>query len=90
MRLIKKWLDKVTYRNVTRVTAPPMFLGIFLTPFGVLPHLMWVSLLGLVIVIAAVVLNVAKWRCPHCGVWLGRIWGIPKYCNSCGKELDKK
>jgi ribosomal protein S27AE len=85
VRLIKKWLDKVTFRNVTRITTPPILLGIFLPLTGVV----WVSVLSFVILLAAVVLQRLKWRCPNCGAWLGRHWGIPSYCSKCGEELDK-
>lgn len=33
-----------------------------------------------------VAVNLAWWRCPHCGMHLGR--DVSQYCTYCGKKLD--
>lgn len=43
-------------------------------------------LLGVAVGLGAVALNVAWWRCPHCGSSLGRSYG--EYCSHCGKVID--
>ncbi len=45
-----------------------------------------VLILALLLAIASIVFNLAKWRCPHCGEHLGRSGG--KYCPHCGNMLD--
>lgn len=35
---------------------------------------------------AAIAVDLALWRCPHCGANLGR--DAPKFCPSCGHRLD--
>lgn len=37
--------------------------------------------------VAAVVLMLLYWRCPHCDRSLGRLSDL-KYCPYCGKSLD--
>lgn len=35
---------------------------------------------------AGLAVNLALWRCPYCGRYLGR--DVSRYCTYCGKELD--
>jgi len=28
------------------------------------------------------------WRCPHCKSFLGQGFSLPRFCPSCGKELN--
>lgn len=42
--------------------------------------------LAIAAVIWVGILNIALWRCPHCGKNLGRM-EKQKYCPHCGKEL---
>ncbi len=41
---------------------------------------------GLAVVIAALVLRYAWHRCPHCGAYMGRHW--ERSCPGCGKWID--
>lgn len=42
--------------------------------------------LALAFVVAGIAVNLALWRCPHCGGHLGR--DVSQYCTHCGKKLD--
>ena len=44
---------------------------------------------GIVILFASVYIEGVYYRCPHCGMWIGR--DLPYgYCRHCGKELNAK
>lgn len=50
--------------------------------------LFWATLAGVVgLVVVAIAISVAVWRCPRCSV---PIWGEwrPRRCRSCGVELS--
>ena len=42
--------------------------------------------LALAFVVAGIAVNLALWRCPHCGEHLGR--DVSRYCTHCGHKLD--
>lgn len=42
--------------------------------------------LMLAFVVAGIAVNLALWRCPHCGGHLGR--DVSHYCTHCGHRLD--
>ena len=42
--------------------------------------------LMLVFAVAGIAVNLAWWRCPHCGEHLGR--DVSQYCTHCGKRLE--
>ena len=48
----------------------------------------WLGKLGLGLIMAGLILDVALVRCPVCGVWLGKDPG--PYCRACGVQLDWK
>ena len=60
--------------------------GLALFAAGALLKSIPVFVLGFLIMIAGMVFNLAKWRCPHCGEHLGR--DTPKYCPHCGHQVD--
>ena len=50
----------------------------------------YVSVLGpilLLLCLLALVIRSRFWVCPHCKQFLGRRWGYPAYCPSCGKKI---
>ena len=47
---------------------------------------LWLSVLGIVVVLGALVFQLIAYRCPHCGRFLGRNAGA--FCHHCGGSLD--
>ena len=43
------------------------------------------AVLGVVVLVAALILNLMWLRCPECGKWLGRDPGT--FCKSCGTQI---
>jgi protein-S-isoprenylcysteine O-methyltransferase Ste14 len=46
------------------------------------------SIIILVLIIAAILVSLINWRCPNCNKYLGSIFG-QKQCPSCGKKLQR-
>ena len=64
-----------------------IFVGLFLRDFW---HSIW-AWAGIVLAVAAIVLNMLKCNCPHCHRHISdrSPWGMTN-CPFCGGELDQK
>ena len=49
-------------------------------------HLEVLSWIGIALLVAMCVVELAFDRCPHCRAYIGR--GERRYCSSCGKSLE--
>ena len=81
MKMNLKKVRKIFLALVIAMLIPPFILK------PMFPSLwpLWIMLI-IVLCAAAISVNLALWRCPHCGKNLGR--GVPKFCPNCGKKLD--
>jgi len=64
--------------------------GLFLFWYGTeqpSPTQEWMLTFSAIIVFAGICINLAFYRCPHCGRHLGRVWP-GGYCTHCGKKTE--
>ncbi len=70
-----------------RVTLLPA--GCILFSVGCCLRQMALAAAGIVLWVAAIAADLQLWRCPHCGVTLGRITPAQdRFCPHCGEKLD--
>lgn len=62
--------------------------GIALISALLKPPAVWLLYIGLGLVIAGLVWRVCFVKCPHCADKLLCSRVLPKYCLSCGKEIE--
>ena len=75
------------YRRVQKLQTPLLLSGALLSGVGTSVSIPLV-ILGIAIMLFAIVIGVLYYRCPHCGMPLGRIGDSVAYCPHCGKALD--
>ncbi len=76
MSLKEKWV----------VSFGAVIVGGALLFLGILRELEALTAIAVALLTAGLALNFLWWRCPHCGVTLGRNYG--RYCQYCGEEID--
>lgn len=72
-------------RKLFNALVLAMILPVLLGKIFPTLYLLWLVLLA-GLGAAAIFVTVRFWRCPHCGMVLGR--GAPKFCPNCGHRLD--
>lgn len=75
------------YRRVQKLQTPLLLSGALLIGVGTSVSIPLV-ILGIAIMLFAIVIGALYYRCPHCGMPLGRIGDSVAYCPHCGKALD--
>lgn len=83
---MRKWKE-LKPQQVKKLTEGAAILAVVLVLFGYWLDLIFLAVPGLLLMIAAVVLNTVLYRCPACGKHLGRDGG--DFCRHCGARLDQ-
>ena len=63
-----------------------MAVSLVMVIAGASADTIWAEAIGLIGLLAGFALNLAWYRCPHCGEHLGKYPG--EYCKHCGKKID--
>ena len=66
-----------------------MILFLLFRPSGPADTLNAGCIVGLILMVLGIFWHILFIRCPHCGNHFRLRGGIPKYCSSCGKYIDK-
>lgn len=80
-------IPKMKLRHVSMTGWISMILGILLILLGCWLRLIWLIILAIFELLAAILFLLLFNRCPHCGGFLGHAGGSG-YCPHCGEKLD--
>ena len=76
---------KLSLRHREAIAVVTMAVGVVIS-FMDGGNSLKMMLLGAVVMGLSIVLHVKLARCPHCGVWLGKM--TSSTCGKCGKKID--
>ena len=76
-------LNKKVYAVIALLGA-----GILLAIWGAAKETALVEGLGFLLIVGGLAAHVALIRCPFCGGYLGRYFGLGMHCPHCGKKIE--
>ena len=76
---------KLSLRQREAIAVVMMALGVVVSYMGSKNDYKMMAL-GAIVMALSIVLHVKLARCPHCGVWLGKM--TDSTCGKCGKKID--
>lgn len=78
------WKDSP--RTVRKIVFGTFAVGAVLALVGAMVEVTALTVIGVLLVIAGLIIHFTYYRCPHCGRFLDRSTGA--YCPYCGKKME--